>query len=58
MPSRSKSQQRYFFSAAKRGEVSQKVANEFAVSGQQYANLPEHVQRRKLMAKRLRLHAS
>ena len=47
MPAKSKSQMRALFAKARSGEVPQKVAEEFAVSGKAYKKLPEHVRKKK-----------
>lgn len=43
MPAKSQAQQRFLFAAAKRGEVPQSVAEDFAVKGKAFKKLPQKV---------------
>lgn len=47
VPAVSKAQQKALFAKAAKGEVPQKVAEEFAVSGKAYKKLPEHVSKKR-----------
>lgn len=47
MPFKSKAQQGYINAAAARGEVPQKVADEFNAASKGQKNLPEHVKPKK-----------